>query len=123
MWQRRRSLVRAAVVGMVLLGRVPRVHATGDAAAGKELYTAFCTRCHGERGNSVGPDGATLAIRPRDFTDCAQMHALSDDELRTVIKEGGAARQLSKDMPPWGAALQAQQITDLVAYVRSFCAP
>src|SRR6185369_17224713 len=57
MRQHRRSLVRAAVVGMVLLGRVPRVHATGDAAAGKELYTAFCTLCHGERGNGAGPDG------------------------------------------------------------------
>jgi len=40
-----------------------------------------------------------------------------------VIREGGPALHLSKDMPPWGIALQDQQIADLVAYIRSFCGP
>jgi mono/diheme cytochrome c family protein len=106
---------------MVLLGLAPGSLAAEDGAAGKALYPALCTRCHGEKGKGNGPDGATLATKPRDFTDCARMHALTDQELTTVIKEGGAARQLSKDMPPWGTVLQDQQIADLVAYLRSFC--
>jgi len=110
-------------MGVVLLGLAPGVLAAGDAAAGKEIYTSLCTRCHGERGKGDGPDGATLVTKPRDFTDCARMHALNDQELVTVIKEGGPALHLSKDMPPWGTALQDPQIADLVAYIRSFCAP
>ena len=115
-------LARTVALAIVLLGLAPGVFAAGNAAAGKEVYTALCTRCHGERGKGNGPDGATLATKPRDFTDCARMQAINDQELLTVIKEGGAAHQLSKDMPPWGAALQDQQIVDLVAYIRSFCA-
>jgi len=122
MKQMKGFLTKAAAVGMVLLGLAPGVLPAGDAAGGKELYTALCTRCHGERGRGDGPDGATLATKPRDFTDRARMQALSDQELTTVIKEGGPARHLSKDMPPWGTALQDQQIADLVAYVRSFSA-
>ena len=50
------------------------------------------------------------------------MQAISDQELVAVIREGGPARHLSKDMPPWGKALQDQEIADLMAYIRSFCA-
>src|SRR5262245_18822839 len=115
-------LTRGVVVGMVMFGLAPGVLAAGDAAAGKELYTALCTRCHGERGRGEGPDGATLATKPRDFTDCARMQTISDQELVTVIREGGPARHLSKDMSSCGSVLQDPQITDLVAYVRSFSA-
>jgi mono/diheme cytochrome c family protein len=116
-------LAREAAVGMVMLGLAPGVLAAGDAAGGKEIYTSLCTRCHGERGRGDGAEGARLATKPRDFTDCARMHAINDQELVTVIREGGATLHLSKDMPPWGTALQDQQIADLVAYIRSFCVP
>jgi mono/diheme cytochrome c family protein len=122
MRQLRRFLARTVVLGMVLLVLAPGILAAGNAAGGKELYTSLCTRCHGERGKGDGPDGATLATKPRDFTDRARMHALGDQELAAVIKEGGAARHLSKDMPPWGGVLQDPQIADLVAYIRSFSA-
>ncbi|HEV8712358.1 MAG TPA: cytochrome c [Candidatus Binatia bacterium] len=122
MRQRRGFLAREAAVGMVMLGLAPGVLAAGDAAAGKELYTALCTRCHGDSGRGDGVDGARLATKPRDFTDCARMHAVDDQELMTVIKEGGPALHLSKDMPRWGKDLRDQQIADLVAYIRSFCA-
>src|SRR5438552_1849550 len=83
-------------------GLAPGAPAAGDAAAGKELYTALCARCHGESGRGDGPAGALLETKPRDFTDCARMQAISDQELVAVIREGGPARHLSKDMPPWG---------------------
>ena len=109
-------------MGIVMLSLAPVVSAAGDSVTGEELYTSLCTRCHGEKGRGDGQDGARLATKPRDFTDCARMQALSDQELVTVIREGGPARHLSKDMPPWDTALQDQQIADLVAYIRSFCA-
>ena len=104
-----------------MLSLVPVVSAAGDSVTGEELYTLSCARCHGERGRGDGPEGVLLATEPRDFTDCARMQALSDQELMKVIKEGGPARHLSKDMPRWGTVLQDQQIADLVAYIRSFC--
>ena len=111
-----------AAVGIVILGLALGALATGDAAAGRELYVLFCARCHGESGRGDGPAGALLETKPRDFTDCARMQAISDQELVAVIREGGPARHLSKDMPPWGKALQDQEIADLMAYIRSFCA-
>ena len=105
-----------------MLGLAPVASAATDTAAGKELYTVLCTRCHGDSGRGDGAEGARLATKPRDFTDCARMYAINDQELVTVIREGGATLHLSKDMPPWGTALQDQQIADLVAYIRSFCA-
>src|SRR5713101_842523 len=115
-----RVVLKVIGVGIAIFGTALMASAAGDAAAGKEVYTALCTRCHGEKGRGDGPDGATLATKPRDFTDCARMQAISDQELMTVIREGGPALHLSKDMPPWGKALQDQQIADLVAYSRGF---
>ena len=115
-------LAWGAAVGIVILGLSSKVSAAGNVATGKELYAQLCTRCHGEKGKGDGPEGILLAAKPRNFTDCARMHTINDEELVTVIREGGPARHLSKDMPEWGNDLQDQQIADLVAYIRSFCA-
>jgi mono/diheme cytochrome c family protein len=122
MRQMKGFLAWGAAVGIVILGLASRVPAAGNAAAGKELYAQLCTRCHGEKGKGDGAEGILLAAKPRNFTDCARMHTINDQELVTVIREGGPARHLSKDMPQWGKDLQDQQIADLVAYIRSFCA-
>jgi hypothetical protein len=34
---------------------------------GKELYTANCSACHGEKGDGNGPAGASLNPKPRDY--------------------------------------------------------
>lgn len=38
-----------------------------------------------------------------------------------VIKNGGQAGGLSKDMPPWSQGLEDDEIKALVAYIRSLC--
>ena len=110
-----------AAVGIVILGLASGALATGDAAAGKELYVLFCTRCHGKSGKGDRPAGALLATKPGDFTDCARMQAISDPELVTEIQEGGLARHLGKDMPRWSNTLDDKEIADLIAYIRGFC--
>ena len=46
-----------------------------------------------------------------------------DKQLR-IVTNGGASEKLSPVMPPFGEALTAQQIRDVVAYVRTtFQAP
>jgi len=92
-----------------------------DLAAAKQNYTTFCIKCHGPLGKGDGPSAATLKTKPRDFTDCKRMASLPDDTLFKVIKDGGAANNLSGDMPSWSQGFEDNEIHDLVAFVRSFC--
>ncbi len=62
-----------------------------------------------------------LNPKPRDYTDCKVMQSKKDDELIKVITDGGDAIGLSADMQPWGGTLKADEIKDLVKFVRGFC--
>ena len=95
--------------------------AAADLAAAKKDFTRFCAKCHGNGGKGDGPQGDALSTKPRDFTDCKRMGAISDDTLFTAIKEGGEAAHLSKDMPAWKEGMDDNEIKDLVAYLRSLC--
>lgn len=92
-----------------------------EAEAAKDNYVAFCAKCHGASGKADGPAAATLKTRPGDFTDCARMAKFPDDTMFNVIKNGGQAANLSKDMPPWNQGLEDDEIKALVSYVRSLC--
>lgn len=116
-----RGFIWWAVACTLILGVSPLARAAGDTATAQKNYRDYCATCHGEGGKGDGPKAATLATKPRDFTDCARIHTMSDEDLFAVIKEGGPARQLSKDMAAWGEALEDKEIADLVAYIRSFC--
>jgi cytochrome c oxidase cbb3-type subunit III len=95
--------------------------AAGDVAATRKEFVRFCSKCHGTDGKGDGPQADALATKPRDFTDCARMKALTDDTLFTAIKQGGEAVHLSKDMPAWKDGMEDDEIHDLVAYVRTLC--
>lgn len=84
-------------------------------------FKIYCSRCHGENGQGDGPDAATLKAHPRNFTDCATMAKISDQTMFQAIKNGGAAVNLSSDMPAWSAGLGDNQIRDLIKYIRGFC--
>ncbi len=93
-----------------------------DMAAAKTNYDTFCVKCHGAGGKGDGAAAATLATKPRNYTDCAAMAKESDDKLFNVIKNGGKANGLSGDMQAWNTGFDDNEIHDLVAYVRTFCA-
>lgn len=92
---------------------------TGDAAKGKETYAKFCASCHGAAGKGDGPGAAALNPKPKDLTDKAYMAKLGDKYLVDIIAKGGPAVGKSPLMPPWGAALKAEDIQDVVAFLRS----
>ena len=94
-----------------------------DAKAGQEIYVQYCALCHGPQGKGDGSLSANLDPKPRNHTDGAYMNALSDAHLLKVIGDGGASVGLSPIMPPWKAILSAQQIQDLVAFVRTLAVP
>jgi mono/diheme cytochrome c family protein len=87
----------------------------------KTTFMVYCARCHGEGGQGDGTDGASLAVKPRDFSNCALMNKIPDATIINAIKNGGASVGVSKDMPAWGEGLNDQQIHELAGYVRSFC--
>jgi cytochrome c oxidase cbb3-type subunit 3 len=97
---------------------------TGSGAEqAEENYRLYCAQCHGTRGNGQGinqtADG--LGVSPRDHTIAKEMSKLSDGDLRLAIDEGGDAVQKSELMPAWGKTLSAEEIDDLVLYLRKLC--
>jgi cytochrome c553 len=113
--------ILSGVTGGVALIAMVTVARAADMAAAKTNYTTFCAKCHGDTGKGNGSGAATLATKPRDFTDCARMAKESDDMLFKVIKEGGKPNGFSGDMAAWNTAFEDGEIKDLVAYIHTFC--
>ena len=113
--------MRSTRLALLLLAATAMPAIAADLAATKKEFVRFCSKCHGPEGKGDGPQADALTTKPRDFTDCGRMKAITDDTLFTAIKEGGESVHLSKDMPAWKDGMDEQEIHDLVAYVRSLC--
>ncbi len=107
------------LAGALVLGS--HAPAWAQAVPPEMAYMMFCATCHGKTGAGDGPQAATLSTHPRNFTDCQAMKAISDDLVFKAIKFGGAAVNLSPEMPAWGSAMPDDEIKSLQAYVRAFC--
>jgi len=98
-------------------------HSTPDPEAGKQIYKAACTPCHGPDGRGT-PKPTSGFEPPRtfpDFTRCDQTTPEANIAWKAVIAHGGRSRGFSEIMPSFGEALNSQQIDDLIEYMRSFC--
>lgn len=108
------------VLGLVVFAGVDRASAV-DLQRGTSTYKELCGKCHGAAGKGDGKEAATLSTKPKDLTECARMATFTDERLFEIVKGGGAAAGLSKDMPPYADALEDDEIHDTVSYVRSLC--
>jgi mono/diheme cytochrome c family protein len=90
-----------------------------DLKRGMEKYLQLCAGCHGALGKGNGPAAAALSPKPRDYTDPKFVSSMSDEAMREIIKNGGAAVGKSPSMPAWGHALSEEDIQGLIAYIRS----
>ena len=106
---------------VAIISAAPPAAAAGDDESPADQYTVYCAKCHGPGGHGDGANASTLKTRPRNFSDCATMKAISDATMFKAIKEGGASVNLPGDMPPWGQAFDDDEIKGLVTYVRTFC--
>ncbi len=106
---------------MLLAAFVGAPAAHGETA--EENYRLHCAQCHGTQGNGQGINQTAggLAVSPRNHTNAMEMSKLSDAEIRLAISEGGDAVQKSELMPAWEKTLLAQEIDDLVLYLRKIC--
>ncbi|MBI4628137.1 MAG: cytochrome c [Candidatus Rokubacteria bacterium] len=119
----RRSLLVlvTAIAALGLLGTglawfFDRPPARPGAPRAERLWIALCADCHGADGR--GSWRATLfLIRPGDLTDGATTGRQTDQYLVDIVKDGGSPIG-RPGMPAFGAALTAEDIRALVAYVR-----
>jgi cytochrome c6 len=102
----RKSVVSVLVVMLVALA-VPAAFAAADGAA---LYKAKCATCHGADGSGQTPMGKSMKLRDLRSAD---VQKLTDAELTKVTADGKGK------MPAYKAKLTAEEITALVAYIRS----
>lgn len=122
MEMRRVSLILLAA--LVAAGLVAAASAQqANVANGKAKYLEHCAACHGTEGKGDGPDAKDLNPKPRNHTDGNVMNRLRDNYLFTVVKNGGQAVGKSDQMPGWGNILSDQDITDVIAFVRTLARP
>lgn len=112
------------LAGLVVAGVVALAAAQqANLANGKAKYLEHCAACHGKEGKGDGPDAKDLNPKPRNHTDGNVMNRLRDNYLFTVVKNGGQAVGKSDQMPGWGNILSDQDITDVIAFVRTLAKP
>lgn len=113
----------AALILSALVPVAGSAQTKGDPKAGKAKYDQLCVTCHGATGKGDGPSGAGLNPKPQDHTNGKYMNTLTDKYLFDIIKAGGAGIKKSPLMPPWEGALKDEDISNLVAYIRSLARP
>lgn len=86
---------------------------------GRATFRHYCSTCHGETGAGDGFNAFNVDPHPRDLSDPTFQKAKSDADLADTVRRGGAGVGLSPLMPPWGKTLTADQIDQVVQYVRT----
>ena len=102
-----RLLCKTAVLAIAL--SVSSLAFAADAAATADLYKTTCQKCHGADGMGNTPAGKKFEAR--DFHS-ADVQKETDAQLVKIVTDG------QKKMPSYKDKLSADQIKDLVAYVR-----
>ncbi len=115
-----------AVTGIIFLGVVTQVGfaapagaVSGKAASGKKdvaaLYLKNCSICHGDKGDANTRAQSGMFPKPRDFTTAEAAIELTRERMIKSVTEGrpGTAMVSHKKK------LTAQQIEDLVDYIRA----
>ena len=98
---------------LLLLTVAPAVFA--DEATDK-LYKAQCSTCHGLDGKGQTTVGKRVGAK--DWTDGKTLKAVTDDKIKTIIRDGVKGQDGKQKMPTFGKLTDAQ-VAALVAHVRT----
>jgi mono/diheme cytochrome c family protein len=109
---------RTLPVLLVLLlaaSEAPSAHA---ARAARDNYQENCAGCHGPDGKAQTRLGRKSGAK--DLTNRASMTKLSDADIFATIKSGRKNAKGEETMEAFGPVLADKEITELVAFVRTF---
>jgi len=84
----------------------------GDVSAGRTLFENKCAVCHGEDTSGKTEIAKSLHVTIPDYRSAAVQN-LSDEDIKSVVTQGRGS------MPPV-SGLSAQDITNLIAFIRTF---
>lgn len=114
----------AAITGPALAqqpGKVPQgsllPRDSVDAAVfrGGLVYANYCVTCHGINADGNGRAARLYNPKPANLRSSDK----NDGYFSLIIRKGGAALGRSEFMPTWESELTNEQVSDLVAYLRS----
>ncbi len=104
--------------------RIPEIALGYQELLGQQLSAVHCIRCHDPESTSERVSNHdNLNAQAHQFTNGAVMNSLSDANLTTIIRHGGAALNKSAEMPPYENRLTKAEIDALVAYIRAVADP
>ena len=86
-------------------------------ANGEALYKRSCQMCHGPAGKGDGPAAKTLKGKLPDLTDKTVTAKMTDADIHELISNGKKSE--IGNMPAMAKRLKAEEITDIVNYVRT----
>jgi mono/diheme cytochrome c family protein len=92
----------------------------GDPSAGAHVVMMKCAGCHGQDGSGQGVQLEELSVKqpPIPWNDKAAMSALTDQQIAAKISRTDRQQNPDSVMPSFGDQLSAQEIDDVVAYIR-----
>ncbi len=99
--------VIAVVLATIVFLSAP---ANADTAAAEATFKAKCAACHGADGKGETATGKMMKVK--DFSS-EEVQKMTDADLTAAITTGKGK------MPPY-KTLSADQVKDLVAYIRAF---
>ena len=107
----RRTLRKFAVVALLLAASGVFAYGQSDANSGQALFKARCALCHGEDGR--GQTNLGKQLKAFDLNS-PKVQKNSNAQLKQVILQGKG------NMPPFQAQLNAEQVNEILKYVRHF---
>jgi len=81
---------------------------------GKEIYHAYCSVCHGDKGDGQSFVRNVIKTPPLDFTDKKLADQFSVERMRWAILLGKPGTA----MPAWRFDLTLLQVSDVITYIR-----
>jgi mono/diheme cytochrome c family protein len=103
----------ALFAGLLLLGAAPAFAADYVAMSGEQLYSRFCSACHGAQGRGDGPVAASFKVEVPDLTLIARRsggHYPRDRIAQIIDGRYILGAHGSRTMPVWGEDLSLLEI-------------
>jgi mono/diheme cytochrome c family protein len=114
-----RPILLTAVSPILLLGALAvgqqstaetKTPSKSEPMSGKQLYTSYCSMCHGADAKGGGPFSTQLKVWPPDLTQLAKKNNGTYPAMRiaeSIDGEFGKPSHGSREMPIWGPVFRS----------------